>query len=85
MKSFDYTITDDVGIHARPAGTLAKAAKDFQAKIEIQFNGKTAEITRLISVMSLGIKKGDTIKVTAKGNDEDNAISKMEQLFKENL
>ena len=36
MKQFQYTITDPVGIHARPAGLLVKAAKAFQSSITVE-------------------------------------------------
>ena len=32
MKSFDYTITDPVGIHARPAGILVKEVKSLPGR-----------------------------------------------------
>ena len=35
MKEFKYVITDAEGIHARPAGELVKAAKEFSSKITI--------------------------------------------------
>lgn len=35
MKEFSYTITDPVGIHARPAGLLAKAAKAYQSIVTL--------------------------------------------------
>ena len=38
MKSFTYTITDPVGIHARPAGILVKAVKPFQSTCKITKN-----------------------------------------------
>ena len=40
MKSFDYTITDEIGIHARPAGILAKKAKEYASRITITKGGK---------------------------------------------
>ena len=41
MKEFSYVIKDEMGIHARPAGLLAKAAKDYVSQITITANGKT--------------------------------------------
>ena len=35
MKEFKYTITDPEGIHARPAGELVKAAKQFTSTIKL--------------------------------------------------
>lgn len=85
MKSFDYTITDEIGIHARPAGILAKKAKEYASRITITKGGKTAEAQKLMAVMSLGVKKGETVTVSAEGEDEEKAVSDMETFFKENL
>lgn len=85
MKEFTYTITDPVGIHARPAGLLTKAAKAYQSVVTLYKGEKSANVTRLMAVMGLGVKCGDTVKVTAEGADEDAAIAGMEAFFKENL
>ena len=85
MKTFDYTITDEIGIHARPAGILAKKAKEYASRITITKGGKTAEAQKLMAVMSLGVKKGETVTVSAEGEDEEKAVADMETFFKENL
>jgi len=85
MKTFDYVITDEVGIHARPAGVLAKKVKDYQSTITITKGDKSAEAKKLMAVMALGVKKGDTVTVTVEGADEDTALVDMEAFFKENL
>lgn len=85
MKEFSYTITDPVGIHARPAGLLAKAGKNYQSAINLIKGDRSVNVTRLMAVMGLGVKCGDTVKVTAEGADEDAAIAEMETFFKENL
>ena len=86
MKQFQYTITDPVGIHARPAGLLAKAAKALDSTVTIaKADGKSAAATKLMALMSLGIKKDDTITVTVEGGNEDASAAAMEQFFKENL
>ena len=62
MKQFSYVITDPVGIHARPAGMLVKAAKDLDSTITIEkTGGKSATATKLMAVMGLGIKQGDEV------------------------
>lgn len=85
MKSFSYTITDPVGIHARPAGQLAKEAKAFSSQITVSKGEKSAEATKLMGLMSLGVKQGDIVVVTAQGADEETAAEKMETFFRENL
>ncbi len=70
MTSFTYTITDPVGIHARPAGLLAKQAATFGSTITIIKGEKSANARRLMALMGLGIKSGDTITVEVEGEDE---------------
>ena len=85
MKQFNYVITDEIGIHARPAGLMAKEAKAFSSKITIEANGKSAEVTKLMAVMQLGVKQGAEVVVKAEGEDEDAAIERMEAFMKETL
>ena len=85
MKSFNYVINDELGLHARPAGMLAKEAKKFQSKITITKESKTVSATQLMMIMSLGVKKGAEVTVTVDGADEDEASAAMETFFKENL
>ncbi|MCR5585917.1 MAG: HPr family phosphocarrier protein [Lachnospiraceae bacterium] len=85
MKSFDYVITDEVGIHARPAGLLARAVKALGATVTITKGDKSADATRLMALMGMGIKKGDTITVSVEGDNEDAAAEEIEKFFKENL
>ena len=57
MKEFTYTIKEPVGIHARPAGMLAKEAKTCQSTVTIvDKNGKSVDATRLMALMGMGIK-----------------------------
>ena len=56
MKSFEYTIKDELGIHARPAGMLVKEAKNFASECTITKDGKTKKLTQLMMLMSLGVK-----------------------------
>ena len=65
MKSFNYTITDEVGIHARPAGTLAKKVKEYASTVVIAKGEKSAQAQKLMAVMSLGVKKGETVTVNS--------------------
>lgn len=86
MKQFSYTITDPVGIHARPAGLLAKAAKALDSTITIaKADGKSAAATKLMAVMGLGVKTGETIIFTIEGGDEEASAAAMEQFCKDNM
>ena len=86
MKQFTYTVTDPVGIHARPAGLLAKTAKGFgDTTVTVTKGGNTVKASQLMKLMGLGVKQGDTITVAAEGPSEEAAIAAMEQFLKENL
>ena len=84
MKEFTYTITDPVGMHARPAGKLAAEAKKYQSVVTISKAGKGADTRRLMALMGLGIKQGDTISVAVEGPDEETAAPAMEAYLKDN-
>ena len=85
MKQFSYTITDPVGIHARPAGILVKAVKPFESKCTITKGEKTVDLRKLMALMGMGIKCGDTVNVAIEGPDEDVAAETIEKFFKDNL
>lgn len=85
MKTFIYTITDEVGIHARPAGMLVKQAKECTSEVTVNCKGKSADAKKLMMLMALGVKQGDEVTVEVSGDNEDADVSLMEKFFKENL
>lgn len=85
MEKFNYTVTDPLGIHARPAGLLVKKAAEYDSQITIEKDGKTGDAKKIFSVMGLGIKTGETITVTAEGRDEAEAADAVKEFLKANL
>jgi phosphocarrier protein len=86
MKSFTYTITDPVGIHARPAGLLVKEIKNYaDSTVTITKGGKSVNALKLMALMQLGVKQGDTVKVTVEGGDEAAVAAAIEAFLKANL
>ncbi len=85
MKKFEYVIKDEVGIHARPAGLLVKEAKKYESKVSITKDGKSAEATKLMALMGLGVKCGETVEVSVEGADEDTAFDGIKAFFEANL
>ena len=85
MKEFKYVVQDELGLHARPAGLLVKEAAKYESKVSLTKDGKTVDAARLMAVMSLGVKQGQTVTVTVEGTDEGNATAGMQKFFKENL
>ena len=64
MQSFTYTITEPVGIHARPAGLLVKEIKNYQSTVTVTKGDKSVNALKLMALMGMGIKCGDTVTVT---------------------
>ena len=85
MKQFTYVITDEIGLHARPAGVLAKEVKKFQSTVTLSCKGKSAVASKLMAVMGMGVKTSDTVEVCVEGPDEDVACEAIEKFFRENL
>ncbi|MDR2860311.1 MAG: HPr family phosphocarrier protein [Elusimicrobiota bacterium] len=86
MANFKYVITDEVGIHARPAGELVKKVKDYvDTTIEIAKGDLKADAKKLFQVLKLGVKKGEEVTVTIIGKDEEAVASELEAFFKDNL
>lgn len=85
MKTFNSTIIDELGIHARPAGMLVKTAKELDSEITIKKGDKTAGALKLMMIMGLGVKKGDTVVVTIDGDDEEKSYTAMKDFFESNL
>lgn len=85
MRSFTYTIKDELGIHARPAGMLAKTAKALDSEITITKGEKNVGASKLMALMGLGVKCGDTITVTANGGNEDAALEEIKKFLEEYL
>ena len=85
MKEFKYTITDTEGIHARPAGELVKAAKEFNSKITITKDDKSGDCKKIFGIMGLGVKKDNEVTITFEGADEEAAYESISKFMKENL
>ncbi len=85
MRSFTYTIKDKLGIHARPAGLLAKAAKALDSEITVTKGESSAGASKLMAVMGLGVKSGDTITVTVSGGNEEASERAMREFFEKYL
>lgn len=85
MREFKYVIKDPEGIHARPAGELVKAAKEFECSIKLEKDGKTGDCKKIFGLMGLGVKKDNEVVFTFEGADEDAAYEAISKFLQENL
>lgn len=85
MIEISYVVTDELGIHARPAGMLTKLAQGFTSDITVNCGGKQADAKRLFALMGLGVKQGSALTITVDGEDEVQATQAVENFLKESL
>ncbi len=79
-----FTIVDEAGIHAHPATLLVNTATKFGSDISLECKGKSVNLKSIMGVMSLGVTKGAEIKVTAVGDDAEDAIGALTSTMQEN-
>ncbi|KHA72812.1 PTS mannose transporter subunit IIC [Pseudomonas chlororaphis] len=71
------------GLHARPAAVFAQAAKGFAAKIYLHKQQAQANAKSLVAIMALQTAFGDSVQVSAVGEDADAAIDTLTRLLAE--
>lgn len=76
-----FTVIADSGIHARPATQLVNTASKFQSDINLEYNGKNVNLKSIMGVLSLGIAKDSTIKITAEGADAEEALNTLSDML----
>ena len=82
MKQFTYMIKNDFAMHFGPAGRLAEIARCYpDTTAIIEMGTRTANISRPMKVATMGIRKGDIVKVTAEGDSEVELIDVLYQYF----
>lgn len=85
MKTITYTIKDELGIHARPAGLIVKLANGFKSDIKLAVGDRSGDAKRIIGVMKMAAKQGEVLTVTISGEDEDAAATEIQKFLEANL
>ncbi|PTM56517.1 HPr family phosphocarrier protein [Desmospora activa] len=85
MVEQQLTITNQTGLHARPAAQLVKEAGQFSSQIYLVKDGKQADAKSLLGVMSLAIRGGEEITIRAEGEDEKEAVQALTQWIENEL
>jgi phosphotransferase system HPr (HPr) family protein len=76
-------ITNQVGLHARPARLLVQTAAQFRSRIQLRHGDKTANAKSILGVLTLGAVLGDTITLHAEGEDAEEALKVLVDLVKQ--
>ena len=77
----DVLVTNDLGLHARPASKLAQAASRFDADIELKKDGICANAKSILGLLTLACPKGTVLTLSAEGADAEIAVVELAQLF----
>ena len=80
MLKKDVTITNNIGLHARPATFFIQKANSFKSSVWIEKDDRKVNAKSLLGVLSLGIAKGMTVTLIADGVDETEAIDGLVEL-----
>lgn len=84
MREARVTVTNDVGLHARPAATFVKKAAEFDSDITITNltrSGEPVNAKSVVSVFKAAVAKDHEIRLTADGADEDSALAALVDLI----
>ncbi len=85
MVRKEVTITNNIGLHARPATFFIQKANTFKSSIWIEKEERKVNAKSLLGVLSLGIAQGMSIAISADGSDENDAVNGLIELIKTGL
>jgi phosphoenolpyruvate---glycerone phosphotransferase subunit DhaM len=79
------TLSNDVGLHARPAALLARTVAGLDAEVQVRLRDHTASANSVLALMSLGARQGDVIEVSATGEQAEEAVDRVRALVESNF
>lgn len=79
MVTKDMIIEIKSGLAARPVALFVQVASQFNSSIYVEYENKRVNAKSIMGMMALGLATGEKVKVSAEGNDENDAISKIEE------
>ncbi|MCL2126718.1 MAG: HPr family phosphocarrier protein [Treponema sp.] len=85
MKEIRHILKDPMGLHARPAGQLAKAVVKYKSDIQLGSAAKMVNAKRIVAVMALSLKQGQELVMTFNGPDEEEAAAFCGGFLEKNL
>ena len=85
MVEFSYTIKDPLGIHARPGSLIIRKIQEFNSKAVIICGDGRCDGNKLLALMKMRVKAGDTITMQFEGSDEEDAAIVLEKYISEVL
>lgn len=85
MVTFKFTVKDEMGLHARPAGLLVKEAAKCTSKVTVKKGDKSGDAKRIFHLMGLSIKGGEEVEIVVEGEKEQEEAAALEAFVAKNI
>ena len=85
MPTQEFTITNKLGIHARPAAQFVKTSNKFDADITVEKDGEEIDGKSIMGLMMLEAGYGSVLSITTEGNDADASLQAIGELIARNF
>lgn len=85
MIARDVVIRHELGIHARPAALMVKAASRYNADVYVEKGGTRVSGKSIMGLLTLEAYKGDTLRLLATGEGAAEAIAELATLVEKNF
>lgn len=76
-------LINEVGLHARPAAILARSVAGLDAELTVRLGEQQADARSVLALLGLAARKGDTLRISARGPDADAALERVRQAVRE--
>jgi phosphocarrier protein HPr len=81
MQNLPVKVQNKLGLHTRAAAKLVALASSFESKIQLKYLERTADCKSIMAIILLGAAKGITLELVVSGNDENDAVKAVINLF----
>ena len=85
MPEITLTVNHAVGLHARPASMFVQTASKFKSDITVTHGDTVANAKSILTVLTLGVHKGNQITISAEGEDAQEALDALKELVDNNF
>ena len=84
MRESEVVLTNRLGLHARAAAKLVRAAKEFESSVSLECERSgMADAKSILSVLAIAAAKGTALRLITEGPDEEQALREIKVLFEE--
>jgi phosphocarrier protein HPr len=85
MPTAEFTVTNKLGIHARPAAQFVKTASQYSCNIQVEKDDEQADGKSIMGLMMLAAGHGSILIISTDGDDADEALAALGTLISKNF